>query len=151
MQRCQRARHNAEKNSGAGAQRRQPPRRLAVIRNEKLRYRRQSAAAQRHRIKNRHEHQRDTAAQRKPPRRQPQLKAELRRAHRRRTADNRADNRAGHHACARAAAADIIVLRGLHLPRCQNTRQHCHQQGYYQAKKMRACQLHFTHPLSIKS
>ena len=38
MQRGKRARHDAEKNTGAGAEGRQPPRRLAVIRNEILRY-----------------------------------------------------------------------------------------------------------------
>ena len=38
MQRCKRARYNTEKNAGAGAEGCQPPRRLAVIRNEILRY-----------------------------------------------------------------------------------------------------------------
>ena len=38
MQRRQRARYDAEKNTGAGAEGRQPPRRLAIIRNEILRY-----------------------------------------------------------------------------------------------------------------
>ena len=38
MQRRKRACYNTEKNTGAGAEGRQPPRRLAVIRNEILRY-----------------------------------------------------------------------------------------------------------------
>ena len=38
MQRRQRARHDAEENSGTSAEGRQPPRRLAVIRNEVFRY-----------------------------------------------------------------------------------------------------------------
>ena len=38
MQRRKRACYNTEKNTGAGAEGRQPPRRLAIIRNEILRY-----------------------------------------------------------------------------------------------------------------
>ena len=38
MQRRKRACYNTEKNAGAGTEGRQPPRRLAVIRNEKFRY-----------------------------------------------------------------------------------------------------------------
>ena len=67
MQSSQRARHNTEKNADAGAEGRQPPRRLAVIRNEILRYSGKRAAAQGHSIKRRHQQKCDTAAQRKPP------------------------------------------------------------------------------------
>ena len=55
MQRRQRARYNAEENAGASAEGCQPPRRLAVIRNEILRYCGQRAAAQGHSIKRRHQ------------------------------------------------------------------------------------------------
>ena len=94
MQRCKRACYNTEKNAGAGAEGRQPPRRLAVIRNEILRYCGQRAAAQGHSIKRRHQQKRNAAAQRKPPGRQPKREAKLRSTHGSSATDNRADNRA---------------------------------------------------------
>ena len=126
MQRSKRACYNTEKNAGAGAEGRQPPRRLAVIRNEILRYCGQRAAAQRHSVKRRHQQKRNTAAQRKPPGRQPQLEAKLRRTNGSSATDNRADNRARNKACARAAPTYVIIIGRLHPSGCQKPRQQRH-------------------------
>ena len=142
MQSSQRARHNTEKNAGAGAEGRQPPRRLAVIRNEILRYSGKRAAAQGHSIKRRHQQKCDTAAQRKPPSRQSQLEAKLRRADGSSAAYNRTDNRARNKPCARAAAAYVIIIGRLHPPSCQKPRQQRHQKRYSQAYIMCSSKLH---------
>ena len=146
MQRGKRARHDAEKNTGAGAEGRQPPRRLAVIRNEILRYCGQRATAQGHSVKRRHQQKRDTAAQRKPPSRQPQLEAKLCRADGSSAADNRADNRACDKPCARATASYVIIIGRLHPSGCQKPRQQRHQKRYSQADIMCSSKLHNAPP-----
>ena len=142
MQRRQCACYNTEKNAGAGTEGRQPPRRLAVIRNEKFRYCGQRAAAQGHSVKRRHQQKRDAAAQRKPPGRQSQLEAKLRRADGSCAADNRADNRTGDKACARAAAAYVIIISRLHPSGCQKPREQRHQKRHSQADIMCSSKLH---------